>query len=276
MTETGNWFPGHMAKALRQLKTELGTIHGVVEVLDARAPESTRNPQLEELFPDIPHILALSKVDLADTNKLNKSLSQFKKNNMTAVPITNKKGLKGLKNLFDTCKTQCIVKKQLEGFNYTQKVVIVGIPNVGKSSIINAIKGGQSAKTGNKPGVTRHIRWIEVAKNLSFCDSPGILWPKITTQEQQLQLAALNCIKEERIPRHTLTEFILTFLKTNYPDSLQKQYNLKSVNLPIAEIVEHIAQTRRFFLQQNTIDEKRLYTHIITDFQTGKFGRLSF
>lgn len=276
MTETGNWFPGHMAKALRQLKSDVGKIHGVVEVLDARAPQATRNPELEQLFPDLPHLLALCKADLADNSKLNKAIDQFKNEGLTAIPVTSKKGLKGLKPLFDACLKQCTVSKKLDGFVYTQKVLIVGIPNVGKSSIINAIRGGQAAKTGNKPGVTKHLKWIDVSKNLAFCDSPGILWPKITTDDQRYQLAALNCIKEERIPRHKLSEFILEFLQKNYPNELQKRYQLKEATAPIPQILDEIGHERGFLSQGESLDEQRLYTHIITDFQGGAFGRVSF
>ena len=276
MTDTGNWFPGHMAKALRQLKSDLGQIHGVVEVLDARAPQATRNPQLEQLFPDIPHIMALCKAALADNKRLNQAVDILKKEGKVPIPITNKKGLKGLKPLFDICQNECIVQKKLEGFVYTQKVVIVGIPNVGKSSIINAIRGGQAARTGNKPGVTRHLKWIDVAKNLAFCDSPGILWPKITTDEQRYQLAALNCIKEERMPRHELAGFILEFLQNNYPDALQKRYNLGDPRLDVTDLFNDIGKERGFYLQGETLDEQRLYTHIITDFQSGAFGKISF
>lgn len=270
-----DWYPGHMAKALRELKQNCGRIHGILEILDARAPQATRNPQLAALFPDIPHGMILCKTDLADKEKTRRYCAEFQAQGIPALALSTK-DKKHLQHFFSFCKKHGNPASSPSGMQHVQKFLIVGIPNVGKSSLINTIRGNQSARTGNKPGVTRHLKWIDAPQRMAFCDSPGILWPKIESRTQTFQLAACHCIKEERIPDDQLASFICEFLIKHYPHPFQLRYTLETLDKALPDLFMDIAKNRGFFLKNDILDEQRLYHHIIRDFQKGAFGRLSF
>ena len=271
------WFPGHMTKARRKIKEILPLIDAVAEVVDARIPLSSRNPELESIIGDKPHIILLNKCDMADREVTAEWIKFYKQKNITAIPIDCKSG-KGLNTFKDTVKS--VLADRLEA--YRQKgmigkplrIMVVGIPNVGKSTFINSFAGKACAKTGNKPGVTKGKQWIKLNKGLELLDTPGILWPKFEDQEVGKHLAFIGSMNDEIIIMEELACDLIQELTTLYPQALKERYSLEELGQPI-DVLRGIAENRKCYAKGEELDLLKASNLLVDDFRSGKLGRVT-
>lgn len=286
-----NWYPGHMAKTKRQIMEDLKLIDVVVETLDARIPVSSRNPDIEELTKNKAKLLILNKYDLADENENKKWISKFKKEEIEAVLVNSNNG-EGINNAIK--KVEEIYQKSQEKYankgriGKAIRVMVLGIPNVGKSSFINRITKKNSAVVGNKPGVTRQKQWVRIGQNIELLDTPGVLWPKFENEEIALNLAYTGTIKDDILQTIEVGFSLLTVLANNYLDNLVERYKLnkeeilellQNENLPenerILEILHVIGKKRGALISGGNIDEEKTAKIILDDFRSGKIGRIT-
>ena len=286
-----NWYPGHMAKTQRHIIEVLKLIDVVVEILDARIPVSSRNPDIEELTKNKAKLLILNKYDLADENENKKWISKFKKEGIEAVLVNSNNG-EGINNAIK--KVEEIYQKSQEKYankgriGKAIRVMVLGIPNVGKSSFINRITKKNSAVVGNKPGVTRQKQWVRIGQNIELLDTPGVLWPKFENEEIALNLAYTGTIKDDILQTIEVGFSLLTVLANNYLDNLIERYKLnkeetlellQNENLPenerILEILHVIGKKRGALISGGNIDEEKTAKIILDDFRSGKIGRIT-
>jgi len=273
------WFPGHMAKARRQVEEKLKLVDIVFELLDARIPISSKNPMIEEMIKDKPRLVLLNKADLADAAEVKKWIEYYKKlgivalatNSLTGNPLNDvlKKSEEILINLREK-----EIKRGMKSRPF--RAMILGIPNVGKSQFINRLAGKNKAKTGDKPGITKMQLYIRAGKDLELLDNPGILWPKFESKEVALHLALIGSIKDNILPMDEVAIFGLEFLANNYPQALKDRYNLDQIDIehPV-ELLKAIGLMRGCLLPGNEIDFDRVFNLILFDFRNQAFGNLS-
>ncbi len=277
-----NWFPGHMAKARRQISESLKQVDLVVEVLDARAPFSSRNPEIKNLVNQKPHMIILNKSDLADKKITEKWVDFYRNNEIPCASFSIKE--KGNVN---------ILKKQIMGvmsgkiahwksrgmLGRSVKFMLLGIPNVGKSAIINRLVGNAKAKVENKPGVTRKNQWFSVGAELQILDTPGILWPKFDDQKTALNLAFLGSIKDQILDVEELaTEFIGAMMEQNYIKNICDRFKInadESQNLSSRECLSLIAKKRGMVISGGETDNHRCSKMLIEEFRAGKLGKIT-
>lgn len=262
-----HWYPGHMAKTRRIIKENLKLVDLVLEIVDARAPKSTHIPDIFELIGSKKLILIMNKADLADekTTELWKNYFAEKGLDSVSVNSRNKAGFKQLDEIIQDFSKKA--KKPLRG-------IVVGVPNVGKSSFINQIVGKKAAKTGNKPGITRGKMWLKAGDKLELLDTPGILWPKIEQESIGLKLAFLGCIKEELLDAERISIKLTEFLVKKHPEKLAARYKIETPQSPVA-ILEQIAKSRGFIISGGRPDTLRAAKTLLKEFQDGKLGRIS-
>ena len=272
-----NWFPGHMAKAKRIIVENLKLVDVVIELRDARIPNSSANPILKDLIGKKPHLIALNKIDLADNNINNKWEEYFTSMGKSVVKINSLDG-KGIRQLVTVAdelakvKTAKFANKGVKPRN--ARVMIVGIPNVGKSSLINRLSGSASLKTADKPGVTRAKQWIKIKNNLDLLDTPGILWPKFEDQAVGLRLALIGSIKEEILNTTEMAMEFIGFLKKSYPGVLVERYSVDESKENL-EILEEIARIRGCLMKGNQTDIDKAGRLLLEDFRSLRLGKLS-
>lgn len=262
------WYPGHMVKTKRMIKEHLKLIDVVLELVDARAPLSTKLPDINSLVGSREIITVLNKADLADREVTEAWIKAFKEQGIRAVAVDSlrKSGFKQLFALINSTKKRTLLK--------AKRCMIVGIPNVGKSSLMNQLAGRKSAKTGDIPGVTRNKMWLKVSDNLELLDTPGILWPKFEDKSVGLKLAVLGSIKEELLDLQQLATILINFLAAYYPDKLKARYDVDSQTPPLG-VLEKIAQNRGFLLAGGTPDVERSAKTLVSEFRQGKLGAIS-
>lgn len=279
-TQVIQWFPGHMAKARRALYEKLKLIDIVAEVVDARIPKSSRNPLLDKLIGTKPRIIILNKIDLADNNCTLKWINFYKKQKIFTLCVDCKKG-KGI-NLF-VPKIKNILNKKIEaknakGISKTLRVIVVGIPNVGKSSFINRLSKGKKAKVEDRPGVTKGNQWFIIDKNIELLDTPGILWPKIDDVYVGEKLAFIGAIKDQIMDTENLTCRLLEYLNDNYQSNLIDRYKLENctmVGKTGREILSIIAQKRGMLLSGGKVDTERASIMLLNEFREAKIGKIT-
>jgi len=276
---TIQWFPGHMAKARREVTEKLKLVDIVFELIDARLPLSSRNPMIDEVIHQKPRLLILNKMDLADENETARWIRYFEAQGMRAVAINSFEG-RGLQTVIKAAKE--ILEPKLERMRSrgirpgAMRAMIVGIPNVGKSTLINRLAKKNIAKTGNTPGVTKAQQWIKYEKELELLDTPGILWPKFEDKEVGFKLALTGAIKDKIVNMEDLAVYGLRFLEANYPARLTDRYGITTVGDEILPVFEKIGSLRKVYTVGREIDYDKVAELIVRDIRNEYLGKLTF
>ena len=273
------WFPGHMAKTRRLIKESLSLVDGVTEIIDARIPYSSSNPELEELINNKPRIVLLNKCDLADRDTTNQWIEYYKKKGVRAIPVDCRSG-KGLNNYSIAVKEvlrDVIKKNEDRGMpGKSLRIMVVGIPNTGKSSFINRMAGTVKAKVADKAGVTRHNQWFPIGNGIELLDTPGVLWPKFDDAKVGDRLAFIGSVKDEILDAETLAIRLLEVMKNDYSDRLEERYKIKDFSDKEAwEVLEMIGKKRGMMIKGGEIDYERASVMILDEYRGGKLGLIS-
>lgn len=271
------WYPGHMTKAKRQMQEDLKLIDLIIELVDARVPLSSRNPDIDQLGQNKSRLILLNKADLADErqNEAWKEYFQSKGFYVVKVDSRNGAGMKTIQNVIQEACKEKIERDRRRGIkNRPIRAMVAGIPNVGKSTFINTFAGKACAKTGNKPGVTKGKQWIRLNKNVELLDTPGILWPKFEDQLVGIRLACVGSIKDDILNIEELALWLLEKLKKNYPGFLEKRYGISEEGSPL-ETLEAIAKARGCLKRGEELDYVKASGLIFDDFRGGKIGRIT-
>lgn len=273
-----NWYPGHMKKTRELIQANLKMVDVVIELLDARMPISSKNPTIDELIETKKRIVVLNKHDLSDERILNAWIAYYKERGIVAIPINSLNGY-GIKKLLSEIKLETaeLHEKMKEKGRVPRptRIMIVGIPNVGKSSLINKLAGKKSAKVGNKPGVTRGKQWIKINKDLELFDTPGILWPKIDDQQVGMRLAFAGSIKDDILDVDTLGLRLIEYMMDKYPDKLMERYKLSELDDDGVVVMEVIGRKRGCIMSGNQIDYSKVARLVLDEFRKGTIGRIS-
>lgn len=273
-----NWYPGHMKKTKDLMKANLKLVDVVVELLDSRIPYSSKNPDIDTLMAGKPRVVLLNKSDISDRAKLNKWINYYKEQGIKAIPIDAMKGT-GVNRIVDECKNA--VKDKMDSLKEKGRkerairIMIVGVPNVGKSSLINKLTGRRSTQTGDRPGVTKGKQWVKLRGNLELLDTPGILWPKFEDQDVALNLAFTRAIKDEILDVETLALRLIEKLMVIEPEKLAARYKLEELGESGIETMDMIAQKRGFITGRKEIDYTRTATTVLNEFRIGKLGNIT-
>jgi ribosome biogenesis GTPase A len=271
------WYPGHMTKAKRQMQEDIKLIDLVIELADARIPASSRNPDIDELGKNKYRLILLNKADLADKKRTEEWSAYFREKGYAVVALDSRK-TGGMKQITDVIMEACrekIERDRRRGIkNRPVRAMVVGIPNVGKSTFINSYAGKACAKTGNKPGVTKGKQWIRLSKEVELLDTPGILWPKFEDQQVGLRLALVGSIKDEILNVDELAISLITILLSDYPGMLAERYQVDE-SLPPVEILYGIAENRNCIGKGNELDYSRAAAILIDEFRSGAIGRIT-
>jgi len=274
-----NWYPGHMTKAKREMSEKIKLVDMVIEIRDARIPLSSINPLLDEIIGSKPRLIVLSKADKAENEETKKWIDYFKLQGHETIALN----LIGDKNVANTISDCCltIMKDKIEklktrGLKRVEiRAMVVGIPNVGKSTLINSVGKRKMAKTADKPGVTRALTWIKVSNEVALLDTPGVLWPKFEDLKVGFMLAITGAIRDDVLPMQSIIEFALDFLIKNHREKLIKRYDIE-VSEDIFETINKIAISRGCIQQDETIDYKRVYALILKDIRDNQLGLISW
>ena len=274
------WYPGHMAKTRRLMKESLPLIDAVCELVDARVPESSRNPDLDEIIGSKPRIVLLNKCDLADERATARKIKELAERGVTALPVDCRSG-KGLEKFEPAVrevlkdKIKANADKGMAG--KPLRVMVVGIPNTGKSSFINRMAGKYRAKVADKPGVTRGNQWFAIGSGIELLDTPGVLWPKFEDPQVGLKLAFIGSIKETTLDIQELAVSLLSVMQKNYPDRLEQRYKVagvQDVQEPY-ELLEMIAAKRGMLLRKGEYDTERAAVMLLDEYRSGKLGKIT-
>lgn len=273
--ENINWYPGHMKKTRELIQENLKLVDVVVELLDARIPLSSRNPIIGELVGDKNRIIVLNKSDLSDSDANKKWKEHFSKEVSGQVVLVDSMRGTGIKDLMSLMK---MIEEDLNKERTRQKklrLMIVGVPNVGKSSLINRLTGRKAAKTGDKPGVTKGKQWLTLENGMQLLDTPGILWPKFEDPKVGVVLAYCGSIKEEILDKETLALNLIELLQNEYPSLLMERYKLEELDEVPLENMDNIARKRGFILPGKRIDYERCARTVLDEFRSGTIGRIT-
>lgn len=274
------WFPGHMAKTRRLIAANLKLVDAVAEIVDARAPLSSRNPEMDSMTKNKPRIVLLNKIDLADEKATQKWINYFRNNGAEALAVDCRSG-RGLKSILPSIRgkvlKELMEKREQNGMkNAAVRLMIVGIPNVGKSSLINRLAGSKRAKVEDRPGVTRTKQWVKLDNNIELLDMPGVLWPKFEDQTVAIRLAFTGAISDDILDTETLAMKLLSHLAENYPEQLAARYKIE-INEDDTGLIllEKVGKKRGMMLSGGEINYERAAITVIDEFRSGKIGRIT-
>ncbi|CCV64048.1 Ribosomal biogenesis GTPase [Alteracholeplasma palmae J233] len=273
------WFPGHMFKSLREMKEKLKLMDIVFILLDARIPYSSMNPNVLEIVGMKPTLILFNKTDLADPNKNKAWIKYYQEQGFYTLDIDAQSG-KNVNKIYD--KASEILKEKIEreekrGLKRRPiRAMIIGIPNVGKSTLINQMTKSKATKTGNTPGVTKAQQWIKVNEQFELLDTPGVLWPKFDSLDVGFALAITGAIKDKILPTDDIVKYAIDYLKKYYPNRLKERYGIDALNLDYVEMLDQIGIKRGAILKANEIDYDRVYTLILTDIRSKNLGGITF
>lgn len=274
-----NWYPGHMAKTRREISEKLNLIDIVYEVIDARMPRSSKIVDIDDLIKNKPRLLIMTKYDLCDKNETNKFIKYYEELGYQVIPVDLMTGT-NVSKIIDA--SEVVLKEENEkrrskGLKPRNiRALILGIPNAGKSTLINRLVGKKSAGVGNKPGFTKSLSWIRIHKNIDLLDTPGILWPKIEDQEAAHILASFSSIKEEILNEDQIASFILRKLYELYPKALEERYGISELDDDLIDAYDMIASRRGALTKGGVADYERVSRIILQDFKNGYFGPVTF
>lgn len=276
---TIQWFPGHMAKARRQVTEKLKLIDIVFELVDARIPMSSRNPMIDEIVSSKPRIVLLNKADKADASITKQWIDYFKEREIPAIAIDAQTGT-GLKQI--TALSKVLLKEKFDKMASKGikpraiRALIIGIPNVGKSTLINRLAKKNITKTGDRPGVTTAQQWVKVGNELELLDTPGILWPKFEDQLVGFKLATTGAIKDAILNLQEVTVFALNFLREHYPDRLKERFNIDELSDEVVQLFDEIGKKRGCIMPGGYINYDKTSELVLREIRADKLGRLSF
>lgn len=270
------WYPGHMAKAKRLLSEQLGKVDLVVELCDARLPLSSRNPALDELIRHKRRVLLICKADLAETAKTQQWLSYFKKQGLDVMAYDKSpQKTKQARQLIEYAARDLLERNQRRGIQKTLRAMVVGVPNVGKSTFINRLYGGSIAKTGDRPGVTKSNQWVKVSPYLEVLDTPGMLWPKLNDQRAATRLAYIGTIKDAVYDQYELCAALLRDLLNLMPEQTANRYKIKNTGAEKYELLDEVCRGRGFLMRGGEYDYDRCCAVILDEFREGKVGKIT-
>ncbi len=272
-----NWYPGHMKKTKDEIKSKLPLVDIILEVIDARMPYSSKIKDMDTLIQNKPKILVFTKYDLCDIKKTEEWIKYYEQKGFIVCKCDLLTG-KGVQEIIPTCENlfqEENEKRKAKGMKERNiRVMIIGVPNVGKSTLINRLVGRKATSVGNRPGVTKNIGWIRIHKKVELLDTPGILWPKLEDQEGAHILAILSSIKEEILDKESLACYALDLLEKEYKTSLQERYGIEE-NMDIIEKLDTIGKKRGALIKGGEVDYEKVYGIILQDIRTGALGRLT-
>ena len=272
-----NWYPGHMAKTKREIKEKIDLIDIVFEVVDARIPYSSKNKEIEEMTKGKPRVIVMTKIDLCDNDKTNKWIKYYEDRDYIVIPIDLINN-PNTKIIFDKIKPlvdEINNKRKSKGLKERKaRILIMGVPNVGKSTLINRLVGRKATNVGNRPGVTKNLEWIRINEKVELLDTPGILWPKLDEEEVAYNLASMTAIKEEVLDSEDIAIYIIKKLLSDYPDNIINRYSLTKTE-DIVDILDEIGKKIGAFRNSET-DYDRVYKRVIKDLQDGYLGKITF
>ena len=273
------WFPGHMTKTKRMIAANLPLVDGVVSLLDARVPMSSCNPDLTELINTKPYMILLNKSDMADPNLTGQWVQFYRKQGIAALAIECISG-KGTKQFVSALREQLLKdlleKRKKSGMSGRPvRLMIVGIPNVGKSSFINKMAKSKRAKVEDRPGVTRTKQWVRIDEQTEFLDMPGVLWPKLDDQQAAVRLAFTGAIRDQILDTEALAMLLLEYLHENYPASLKERYKLETEETQGDKLLEAVGRKRGMLLSGGIVNTERAASTVLDDFRAAKLGRIT-
>ena len=275
------WYPGHMTKTRRQIEADLKQVDAVCEIVDARIPMSSRNPDIDSICGSKPRVIVLNRMDLADPAATRQWADYFKKKGMTVV-CTDCKSRKGIADFAPAVRNACkekIERDKARGMNRAVRLMVVGIPNVGKSTLINQISGRKGAKAENRPGVTRGKQWVTVDSTLQLLDTPGILWPKFEDPQVGLMLAATGAVKEDVLDLEELACRLMQLLWNRYPEAIRERYGVEGIKedcqFPGYELLMQAGRKRGFLMRGNEINTERMAKVLVDEYRSAKLGRFT-
>ena len=275
---TIQWYPGHMTKTRRQIEADLKQVDAVCEIVDARIPMSSRNPDIDVICGSKPRIIVLNRMDLADPNATQRWKTYFKSKGM-AVIATDCKTKRGISDFTPAARIACAEKLERDakrGMNRPLRVMVVGIPNVGKSTLINQISGRKGAKAENRPGVTRGKQWVTVDSGLQLLDTPGILWPKFEDPEVGMMLAYTGAVKEGVIDLEELACRLMELLHKYYPQTLIERYKVEAPEGTKGwELIEMAGRKRGYLVSGGEVNTERMSKVLVDEFRSGKLGKFT-
>lgn len=271
------WYPGHMTKAKRMMQENIKLIDLVIELVDARIPISSRNPEIDELGKNKARLILLNKSDLAEDKWNDAWAEYFKEKGYSVMKVNSRKsgGVKSIQGVIqEACKEKTERDRKRGILNRSIRAMVVGIPNVGKSTFINALAGKACTKTGNKPGVTKGKQWIRLNKNVELLDTPGILWPKFEDQTVGLRLAFIGSIKDEILNTEELSMELIGFLNKNYPGTLKEKYQIEEA-ADTYGCLREVAVSRHCLVRGNELDTEKAAKLLLDDFRNGRLGKIT-
>ena len=272
-----NWYPGHMAKTKREISEKLSLIDVVFEVIDARIPMSSKNKDIDSLIKDKPKVLIMTKIDLCDMDKTNKWKSYYENNGyqVIMVDLINNKNVNEIFNKINPIINDLNEKRKNKRLKPRKiRALVLGIPNVGKSTLINRLVGKKATNVGNRPGVTKNLQWIRVNDKLELLDTPGILWPRLDDNEVAHNLASMTAIKEEVLDLEDISIYIINTMFKYYPDNIKSRYNITN-NDDIVETLDLIGK-KIGAIRNNETDYDKVYDRVLKDLREGYLGKVTF
>lgn len=279
--QTVQWFPGHMAKTRRLIKESLSMVDAVTEILDARIPLSSRNPEIEQITAGKPRIILLNKCDVADERITREWINYFERKGFTALPVDCRsgKGLGAYRPAVRKVLAEKIKSNEQKGMaGKSLRVMVVGIPNTGKSSFINRMAGKNRARVADRPGVTRHNQWFNIGNGIELLDTPGVLWPKFDDPSVGDKLAFIGSVKDTVLDSETMAVRLIDVLKKEYPNTLSQRYKINGIDFAETEsfeILELLGKKRGMLISGGEIDTERASVTLLDEYRAGKLGKIS-